>query len=897
MEFTQPTQTQPTQQSPATQNDGAHDKEQICRLICTTGQYQFFDLKTTKPVAPGNGAQMIWHFGRNMECDVVLSTCSRLSNKHFKLWFNLNDKTLWIQDTSTNGTYLNHNRLVKGSNYILNQGDEIAVGVGVPRDVIKFVVLFSDQFNPAKTSSNNNSVIADQGIFKDFIIKNEAIGQGAFATVKKAIERKTGDSYAVKIINRRKALNTGGGAMFGVERELEILRKLDHPNIVKLKSFYEDMDNYYIVMELVPGGDLMDFVAANGAIGEEATQVITKQILEGVAYVHKLGISHRDLKPDNILIMQDDPILVKISDFGLAKISDTTTFMKTFCGTLAYVAPEVITGKEDSLAASNPGRPNYSSLVDIWSLGCLVYVLLTSHLPFNGKTQNQMFLKIKKGEYHESPLNSYRISQDGRDFLSVCLQVDPSRRMTAEQCLKHKWLKMADTYSQDSVSQDSQKVISLSQSQSQQLRKIDNGLPVATSMSKIDEDIMMRPLDSEKNRKATKQNEFKVPKRVVPLPQSQQPTSQSANLQKRTSLQLSKDPIAVPELLPEGEENVQNPFSVYDDDFSGGVKRRNTDGHFPTANEAEYSHKRAASYNSFPTNLKKPKAEPFVLYNDNDNEPPSDPLLTSKILNMSMSENNERHYARTLNQVRETKEMDDDAPTDTFISLVPLVKSLAKVPIHIRQGVNPYSIGRNETCDLFINDDRMSKIHCLIHKKRHPVSLGSIYESPAHCFDDIWLLDLSTNSCYVNGVSLGKDKKVQLFNGDKVDFFKDHQTQEHLSFKVVIKDTTGLFNEGERLSGDEDGFVNVLRIDPADLKLRPREVKASSVMNERYMNLLTPNKEFADGVYGGNGGIFNPHLRQQRKIFETKNKSPQRSQASKRASLQSGQARPTNSWI
>ncbi|KAK6454277.1 kinase-like domain-containing protein [Scheffersomyces xylosifermentans] len=236
---------------------------------------------------------------------------------------------------------------------MLNQGDELAVGVGIPKDVLRFVVLFSDPYNPAKLpNSNNNSVVKDQ----------------------------------VKIINRRKALNTGGGAMVGVDRELSILRKLDHPNIVSLKAFYEDLDNYYIVMELVPGGDLMDFVAANGAIGEDATQVITKQILEGIAYVHKLGISHRDLKPDNILIMQDDPILVKITDFGLAKFSDNSTFMKTFCGTLAYVAPEVFT--------------------DIWSLGCLVYVLLTSHLPFNGNTHAQMFQKIKKGEFHEAPLNS-----------------------------------------------------------------------------------------------------------------------------------------------------------------------------------------------------------------------------------------------------------------------------------------------------------------------------------------------------------------------------------------------------------------------------------------------------------------------------------------------------------
>lgn len=515
MDYATQPQTQPTQQSPLTQDGGSNglDKNIICRLICTTGQYNFFDLSITD--LHQDSKSRVWTFGRNQDCDFVLTLCTRLSNRHFKLWFNQENKTVWIQDTSTNGTHLNNHRLVKGSNYILNQGDEIAVGVGIPKDVVKFVVLFADLYNPSKSTSSQNRTVAkeDQGIYKDFIIKNEIIGQGAFATVKKVIERSTGKSYAVKIINRRKALNTLS-AIGGVDRELSILRKLNHPNIVYLKSFYEDMDNYYLVMEFVPGGDLMDFVAANGAIGEDACQVITKQILEGIAYVHKMGISHRDLKPDNILIMQDDPILVKITDFGLAKISDNATFMKTFCGTLAYLAPEVISGKYDQQQQQQQQiaggkRSNYSCLVDIWSLGCLVYVLLTSHLPFNGKTQDQMFQKIQSGEYHESPLNTYNISKNARDFLNCCLQVNPRLRFSASDALKHVWLSGVDeSQSQSQDGADLQRVISLSQSQSQQSRKGQQQHNSATeaasgifdmSMSKIDEDIMKRPL-AEKRR-------------------------------------------------------------------------------------------------------------------------------------------------------------------------------------------------------------------------------------------------------------------------------------------------------------------------------------------------------------------------------------------------------------
>lgn len=897
MEFTQPTQTQPTQQSPATQTqgDGLVDKNHICRLICTTGQYQYFDLNSEKATRTSeSNSKKIWLIGRNSECDIVLSSSSRYSNKHFKIWLNLNDKTLWIQDTSTNGTHLNGNRLVKGSNYILNQGDEIAVGVGVPADVFKFVVLFSDLFNPSKASnSNNSSVIRDQGIYKDFIIKNETIGQGAFATVKKAVERSTGDSYAVKIINRRKALNTGGGAMIGVDRELEILRKLDHQNIVRLKSFYEDIDNYYLVMELVPGGDLMDFVAANGAIGEEATQVITKQILEGIAYVHKLGISHRDLKPDNILIMQDDPILVKITDFGLAKISDNATFMKTFCGTLAYVAPEVITGKYGSQMSSQAERDNYSSLVDIWSLGCLVYVLLTSHLPFNGKTQTQMFQKIKKGEFHESPLNSYKISKEGREFLTGCLQVNPRLRWTAEEALKHTWLKNVDNYSQDVISQDSQKVISLSQSQSQQMRKIENGLHINASLSKLDDDIMMRPIDSDKNRKTNQKNEFKVPKRVIPLPQSQQPASQQpASQQNQNSINFNsssnsqaanKYPMEIPDSLPEEDE------SEHENNIEHELEEK------PTSLDGSTHDSKKHSLNSLQTpTLKKIK---IGSEKDFGNINHHNPLPTSNInLGDSVHQNDENDHLQDLESDPDLNH-DKNIPSDTFISLKPLPYSITKKAINIRQGVNPYAVGRNETCDTFINDDRMSKIHCLLNKKRHPALGKSIYESPAHCLDDIWLLDFSTNSCYLNGVMLGKNKKAQIFNGDKLDFFKDERSKELMSFVVDIRDTTGLFNGGERLSNIDGIFVNVLNVDQSDSKLKPSTVTDFSVKDQNGHSKMQ-SQDLGDGVFGGNGGIFNSQLRQQRKLHDTKNsKSPQKSQKFKRANLQSGQTRPPNSWI
>ncbi|EMG45361.1 Serine/threonine kinase Rad5-like protein [Candida maltosa Xu316] len=677
---TQPTQTQPTQQSPTTQTQtqGNDDPNRICQLICSTGQFKFYQLNIPSNQKDG---KIVWHIGRSPESDLQLASSTRISSKHFQIWFNISDSSLWIKDTSTNGTYLNGSRLVKGSNYLLNQGDEIAVGIGVDSDVVKFIVVFSDKFNPAMLP-DSSSVGKDQGIYKDFIIKNETIGQGAFATVKKAVERSTGTSYAVKIINRRKALNTGGNDMVGVERELSILEKLHHPNIVELKAFYEDMDNYYIVMELVPGGDLMDFVAKNGAIGEDATQVIAKQILEGIAYVHKLGISHRDLKPDNILISQDDPILVKITDFGLAKFSDNSTMMKTFCGTLAYVAPEVITGKYGSSQLDSQHRDNYSSLIDIWSLGCLVYVLLTSHLPFNGKNQQQMFQKIKKGEFHESPLNSYDISEDGRDFLQCCLQVNPKLRMTAEEALNHKWLQ--DLYTEDSI-----KSLSLSQSQSQQSRKIENGIHIE-SLSKIDEDIMLRPLDSGKNRKSAKQQQdFKVPKRVVPL--SQQPGAQLP-MSQPTKRPYHIDPKTNKRVGVPGEEGSQ-------------------------------------------PETKKLKLDSLIL-------------------------------------------------DEVYLTLQPISDSMVQKPLEVAKKV--FSIGRFETCDFEWNDDRLSKLHCVILKQD----------------DKVWLLVNSTNECVVNSKEVEKGYKVQLFGGETLHLFKDPNIKEDVGFKVILKNQADTDTEGSQKQVD-----------------------------------------------------------------------------------------------
>lgn len=482
------------------------------------------------------------------------------------------------------------------------------------------------------------------------------------------------------------------GNLDGVKRELEVLGKLHHPRIVQLKGFYEDDEFYYLLMEFVSGGDLMDFVAAHGSVGEEAGREITKQILEAVNYIHGKGISHRDLKPDNILIEQDDPVLIKITDFGLAKVQGNGTFMKTFCGTLAYVAPEVIGGKA---ASDETGEVHeYSSLVDMWSIGCLVYVILTGHLPFSGSTQEQLYKQISRGSYHEGPLKDFRISDEARDFIDSLLQVNPNNRPTAEKALDHPWIK--GKFTQDSIGDSSQ--ISLSQSLSQQ--------KVLESMDDA-------------------QYEFiKAQRRLL---QQQQEKEENA------------------ELVETDSHRESHGFKV------------------PNQPPMRYT-------------------QPKTLANGNRNA--------------NTHEQAEVNYPRAVSKGINKKS------GGKFLTLNPLPESKIQESIVIKQGVNPFFIGRSDDCNCRIEDNRLSRVHCFLLKKRHAIG-NSIYESPAQGLDDVWYCHSGTNVSYLNNVKMGPGTKTLLQDGDEIKIIWDRNNNFVIGFKVELNDTTGLFNNGLGVSSQE----------------------------------------------------------------------------------------------
>ncbi|ORX54885.1 calcium/calmodulin-dependent protein kinase I delta short [Piromyces finnis] len=263
---------------------------------------------------------------------------------------------------------------------------------------------------------------------KDFYEIGKTLGVGSFAIVKECINKKTGESFAVKIIDKKHI--EGQESM--IKSEVNVIKQLRHPNIICLKEFYESERDIYLVTDLARGGELFDHIIENGSFTEKDAANLVKQILEAVNYMHKKNIVHRDLKPENLLFKdknEDSPLMV--TDFGLSKFTEASSMLNTSCGTPGYVAPEIISRKGHGIA------------VDLWSIGVITYVLLCGFQPFYGDDQAQLFKAILEADYVFEKEYWGEISENAKDFIRKLLVVDPNDRMNCEQALKHKWLTTA----------------------------------------------------------------------------------------------------------------------------------------------------------------------------------------------------------------------------------------------------------------------------------------------------------------------------------------------------------------------------------------------------------------------------------------------------------------------
>ncbi|KAJ8360672.1 hypothetical protein SKAU_G00171970 [Synaphobranchus kaupii] len=292
----------------------------------------------------------------------------------------------------------------------------------VPAEINIDIMGRKEGHSPWKKSTDNI-----RNVF-DFM---EVLGSGAFSEVFMVKERKTGNHFALKCVKKKQLKENN------LENEIAVLTRIKHDNVVGLEDFYESETHYYLVMQLVSGGELFDRILDRGVYSEKDASKVIRQVLQAVDYLHQNSIVHRDLKPENLLYYsQDENSKIMISDFGLSKMDDHGA-MSTACGTPGYVAPEVLAQKP------------YGKAVDCWSIGVITYILLCGYPPFYEDTETQLFSKIMKAQYEfDSPFWD-DISESAKDFIRNMMQKNPNMRYTSEEALRHPWIIGDTARSQD----------------------------------------------------------------------------------------------------------------------------------------------------------------------------------------------------------------------------------------------------------------------------------------------------------------------------------------------------------------------------------------------------------------------------------------------------------------
>ena len=277
-----------------------------------------------------------------------------------------------------------------------------------------------------KGFSKSNFVGIMKGNLLDKYTVEKEIGAGGYARCLLVKNKTTGQLYACKELQKNKLNNVAS-----LKSEIQILIKLDHPNIIKLYEIYEN-DNYiYLVMELCTGGELFDRIIQKTEQGKQFTEKevanIFQQMMSAINYCHSNKIVHRDLKPENLLLAtQDENSPIKVIDFGMSRIFNNKQAMFDKVGTAYYISPEVLDGF-------------YDEKCDIWSAGVILYILLCGYPPFNGNDDDEIFESIKKRKFVFPDAEWANISKEAKDLINKMLS-DPLTRLTAEQVLGHPWL-------------------------------------------------------------------------------------------------------------------------------------------------------------------------------------------------------------------------------------------------------------------------------------------------------------------------------------------------------------------------------------------------------------------------------------------------------------------------
>ncbi|XP_053673849.1 ovarian-specific serine/threonine-protein kinase Lok-like [Anopheles nili] len=369
--------------------------------------------------------------GRSVECDLVLNVNHLTNNAlrciskiHFTLLKNLTDLSspTYIINNSSNGTCVSGKRIGKNERMILMHEAVITIGSCARA----FVYHEFHYVVPIQ--------VKEEELLKNYRI-GQLLGTGAFGTVYFMHHCVSCKAFALKIVNKLWQEHNQDET-----NEVNILKNISHPCVIKLYDVYFKPDSVYMVLEYMQGGDLLTRILDTDYLPEELAKFFFFQLCHAIKYLHSQNIIHRDLKPDNILLKDNSEYpLLKVSDFGTSKLLNRNVFMRTICGTPHYVAPEVL---------ERQYRSWYTKAVDIWSLGVVLYTMLSGLLPFAQEDGSVSEEQIMCGDFSLSQSVWASVGQTAKDLVYDILNVDPMFRPTINNLLESSWFRDSDEVNQ-----------------------------------------------------------------------------------------------------------------------------------------------------------------------------------------------------------------------------------------------------------------------------------------------------------------------------------------------------------------------------------------------------------------------------------------------------------------
>lgn len=357
----------------------------------------------------------------------------RMQNRYYKLYGNILYYYSSERSTTPSGVIMMSGCFVDPLDLTESKyfGLKIVTGKGGERDER---ILYTK----AKEERDNWIVVLrqasrDRKFTKQYVLKHK-IGTGKFSNVYLCKSKATGTEYAVKLIKKDHLSDDEKELL---RTEIAILRLVEHPFIVRLIDVFETVENMYLVMELLKGGELYHCIVGRPRFSADEAYVLLKQLMEGISYLHSAGIVHRDMKPENILLSKpipkgsrlDSSFQVKLADFGLSKLVAPNEILKLPCGTISYVAPEVLS------------QEGYGIEADNWSIGVIMYLVIRGKLPFNSEEKDAIIKEILSNDidWKKDPVFS-RLEPGLVEILQGLLEKDKSKRMTASDVLSHTWM-------------------------------------------------------------------------------------------------------------------------------------------------------------------------------------------------------------------------------------------------------------------------------------------------------------------------------------------------------------------------------------------------------------------------------------------------------------------------